>query len=735
MASLINEVNSAGPVQKNSPTQVESDNSARSRTVMSMLSGFANDCMTEWGFYPGMTQDMENLKVENAALRSENAALKKEHALMQGNIKKLWQDNEILDRSLKHAGPERDFFKDRAERYHYMLSINPDSLPAVCHNLEQEVERLRRQYAALTSTTERLVNDGLALGVLSKSEPSPDDSSLNVHYKRPQLITTQARVPHSNVPQHMNGNLNAHAPSQISPVLQQPVYISSQSQQPSPTLPIHHQSYNSVHISSQIASQPQSMVHRIPNNRLVNVVTPVDQRRHSLPPVERVADTSTSPQSLHQSNMIPHNPLHLHLHTNARPHSHPQLQSRSQPSSMTPSTSPNLSAHSQRSASLPHPHSQVQMVPQSRSAPVENQLSIPQHSIPSNSQVMHSFVQTSPLTPTAQNMPDIRVPTNIYPPAGPSMLSQQASASPLSPSSVTHNVPLSAPSSSGELMSAPVQEARIINKKPIQGSAPPTPPQSDKSLSPEQEQYSTLPPPIPIRQTLKRAGKDEGIPESSSKRMRLDVTETVTEPIQSMLPPSEAATVARTAEFMVQDTIGSSQTEIGDVIVKSSDLQAARPSAKAQTLEPAAEDVVTTVQDELASTSVTFASAQLRVENVDDNITKATESIYIDKPTGPVILAEENGQNEIHAEAEGSEEDGEDGEDEDEESCSEKEALEEVLKIEQSRSICTLCRARHERYPDKYTDAIFDLDTPTPVLVGHFITIHPAVWSRLRGAA
>ncbi|KAJ3751495.1 hypothetical protein DFH05DRAFT_195407 [Lentinula detonsa] len=348
---------------------------------------------------------------------------------------------------------------------------------------------------------------------------------------------------------------------------------------------------------------------------------------------------------------------------------------------------------------------------------------------------MHSFVQTSPLTPTAQNMPDIRVPTNIYPPAGPSMLSQQASASPLSPSSVTHNVPLSAPSSSGELMSAPVQEARIINKKPIQGSAPPTPPQSDKSLSPEQEQYSTLPPPIPIRQTLKRAGKDEGIPESSSKRMRLDVTETVTEPIQSMLPPSEAATVARTAESMVQDTIGSSQTEIGDVIVKPSDLQAARPSAKAQTLEPVAEDVVTTVQDELASTSPTFASAQLRVENVDDNTTKAPESIYIDKPTGLVILAEENGPNGIHAEAEGSEEDGEDGEDEDEESCSEKEALEEVLKTEQSRSICMLCRARHERYPDKYTDAIFDLDTPTPVLVGHFTTIHPAVWSRLRGAA
>ncbi|KAJ3997681.1 hypothetical protein F5050DRAFT_1901939, partial [Lentinula boryana] len=663
MASLSSAANSAGPVQKNSPTQVESDNSARSRTVMSMLSGFANDCMTEWGFYPEMAQDMENLKVENAALRSENAALKKDHAFMQGNIKKLWQDNEILDRSLKHAGPERDFFKDRAERYHYMLSINPVSLPAVCHNLEQEVERLRRQYSALTSTTERLVNDGLALGVLSKSEPSSDDLSLNVHYNRSQLITTQARATLSNVPQHMNVNLNAHVPPQISPVLQQPVYTSSQSQQPSPTLPVHHQSYNSVHIPSQIASQPQSMVHRTPNNRLVNVVTSVDQRRHSFPPVERVAGTSTSPQSLHQSNMNPHNPLHLHLHANARHHSHPQLQSRSQPSSMTPSTSPNPSAHSQRSASLPHSHSQVQMVPQSRSAPVENQLSI-QHSVPSNSQIMHSFVQTSPLTPTAQNMPNPTVRTNVYPPAGPSMLSQQVSASPPSPSTVTHNAPVSAPSSSGELMSAPVREARIINKKPIQGPAPPTPPQSDKSLSPEQEQYSTLPSPPLIRQTLKRAGIDEGIPESSSKRMRLDATELVIEPIESMLRPGEATTVARTAESMIQDAIGSSQTETGDVIVKSSDPQAARPSAKAQTLEPVAEDVVTTVQDESAPTSPTFASPQLRVENLDDNTTKTPKNIYTDKPTGPVISAEENGQNEIYAEAEGSEEDGEDEEDE-----------------------------------------------------------------------
>ncbi|KAJ3758880.1 hypothetical protein EV360DRAFT_82626 [Lentinula raphanica] len=184
MASLSSAIASAGAMRKtltsSSPTPA-SESSSRTHTVMSMLSECTNQCMTELGLYPGMKQDMEKLSVEinalrteNTNIRAENAALKNSYAAMQTNNQKLWQDNEVLDRSLKRVSLERDFYKERADRMQNLLSTNPQTLEGRCHEYQQQLDRLRRQYAVLTSTAERLVNDGLAIGVLVKSEPTPD---------------------------------------------------------------------------------------------------------------------------------------------------------------------------------------------------------------------------------------------------------------------------------------------------------------------------------------------------------------------------------------------------------------------------------------------------------------------------------------------------------------------------------------------------------------------------------
>ncbi|KAJ4469666.1 hypothetical protein J3R30DRAFT_2742099 [Lentinula aciculospora] len=787
MASPVNEASSAGVIQKNSPTQAESDNSARSRTVMAMLSGFANECMTEWGFYPGMAQDMEALKVENAALRTENttlrtegAALKQNHALMQADIEKLWQDNEVLDRTLKNLGPERDFFKDRAERYHVLLAQSPENLPAVCHNLQQEVERLRRQHAALLSTTERLVNDGLAIGVLVKSEPSSDDSSLNVHYKRLQIDTTQARVSLSNIPQQGNGisTIQAH---QMSPVhQQQPVFIRSQTQQPSSISTIHRQSTSSVHIPSQITSQPQFVAHRIPNNR-PEAMSPVDQRRHSVSSIspfvhERPVAGPLNPVQLLQSQYNVN--AHIHPQAGICAPSHSQLPSRSQPSSSPFTTSlhsSRITIPSQRSASSPHPlspyplsqvmmsqsqsasletsssrssivqshpalhssqHLQGHMIPPSRSAPLEHQSSrstIPQcHSVPPNGQPpqVQMIPQSSSAPPENQSLRS-SIPQNHSPPTKSQASSSTpntptASISPVSinsypqsatvmgpPSAVVHSTPAISRSFNGLPVSVPVCELQMVDKKPIQGPAPPTPPRSEKSLSPEQEHYTTLPSPILIREPLKRASMDEGVPASSSKRMRLDTGDVMSAPVQSIMPASPATVVPQSTEPMARDVTK-------DLTVPNP--QPAGEPAKARTLDPTEKDEVTTVQAETTSILLPLVPAVPYVEIMRDNAPlEAHNSTPIAGPSGSAIPAVGRNQDVDDAESE-----------EGDEELSEKEALEEVLKSEHSKNICNLCRARRDRYPDKYTDAIFDPDTPTSVLVGHFITTHPAVWKELR---
>lgn len=145
--------------------QADPDNATRVRTVMSMLSGFANECMQEWGCYPGMAQDMANLK-------NENLVLKQKLAQAGEDITRLWQDNETLDRNLKKVIPERD-------RFYGLLSQSPESHPAIILKLQQENSQIREQHAILISNTERLVNDGLALGVLLRTEPKASDGNLS----------------------------------------------------------------------------------------------------------------------------------------------------------------------------------------------------------------------------------------------------------------------------------------------------------------------------------------------------------------------------------------------------------------------------------------------------------------------------------------------------------------------------------------------------------------------------
>ncbi|KAJ3913848.1 hypothetical protein F5877DRAFT_71214 [Lentinula edodes] len=631
MASAINIASSEGTVGKNLPTQAESDNSARSRTVTTMLSGFANECLTERGFYPGMTQKLETLKAENVALRDENtalragnAALRNTQSSMETSMKRLQQDNEILDRALKSIGPEREF-KDRADRYHALFTASPEALPAVCHDLQQEVERLRRQYSALTSTTERFVNDGLALGVLVKIDNSPDDILLNFDYQRPP----QARAAPSNVDQNMH---------------QQQPYMNNRSATISDTS---HQSTGSVHLTSQTASQPQTFAHRTSNN-VSELMSPADQRRHYVPFISRITHerpvTSISMQGqVLQAQYYANAPQSNRVPAQVGIHSHSQPQPRSQPSTTCPYPSRTIT-HPQRSASSPHPSSQVQMISQGRPTPFEN---------------------------------------------------------------------LS--SSSSVRIAAQVHDVQIDHKKPIQRPAPSTP-QSDKSISPDWQRYPTLPPPLLIRTPLKRARIDN-VSLSPSKRMRLDGKEP-TAPVH----PAEAPTVPRGVELMVQDVVPSShlnQPVAGNIIVQSPDLKFAG----------------TTEKGKLASPSNSLASVEPHLENVEYPHSK----LMSDNPAGAVILNVGSRQTPNNAEVEGSEVDeaGRDKEgkeegdkDEDETGCTEKEALGEVLKLEHSGNVCKLCR-----YPDKYTDAVFDRDTPTSVLVSHFTTVHPAVWTRLRSSS
>ncbi|KAJ3837799.1 hypothetical protein F5878DRAFT_725810 [Lentinula raphanica] len=739
MASLSSAIASAGAMRKtltsSSPTPA-SESSSRTHTVMSMLSECTNQCMTELGLYPGMKQDMEKLSVEinalrteNTNIRAENAALKNSYAAMQTNNQKLWQDNEVLDRSLKRVSLERDFYKERADRMQNLLSTNPQTLEGRCHEYQQQLERLRRQYAVLTSTAERLVNDGLAIGVLVKSEPTPDDTSFNVHFKAPTLNAVQAPAIQLTMP--VNGTPTAQV-SQIPPFHQQPAYTGNKNQQSAPPgLMHHHPASSATHIPPQMATQSQSLPHRVPSLRL-NATTSVDQRRSSLPtisPIERIAvSTSTSAPTLHP--VLSNTQHSVRGHTQiTRPYPHPQSQLRSQTSPISPMTQ-YPSAQTQPSISSPHPHHQGQMSSQTRTSPLDNQLSHSMNSqnrsLPSNSQMM----QASPSTPSALYMPISGVQPNPYPQAAHSpVLPQPSFTSSMGPPNLVHSAPASVTSFKKESISIPSQELQSSDKKFVQGPPPPTPPQSDKSLSPEQDSCPTLSPPILPREPLKRSSIDEDLPASPSKRARFDTN----------------------AE---EDKVASSQSVISALADAPMSQSENSLDQGAQAIEPMTSDVIMKVEVATAKVEDETAKVEDETAKVEDETAKVEDETTSDPPTSITAAnssmencapskdlasksdhaVEGNSQKDDNTEAAKSED--EDDEAEDEEGCTESEALEELLKSEGSMNICNLCRARRVRYPHQYTDdVIFDSHTPTSVLVSHFTTIHPSVWNRLRGTS
>ncbi|KAJ3911114.1 hypothetical protein F5877DRAFT_86456 [Lentinula edodes] len=592
--------------------------------------------------------------------------------------------------------------------------------------------------------------------------------SLNVDYQRPPQA--RAAAP-SNVDQNM---------------YQQQPYMNNRSLIISDTS---HQSTGSVHLTSQTASRPQTFAHRTSNNAS-EVMSLANQRRHSVPSIspfahERPVIGISMPGQVLQAQYNANAPQSNRVPAQVGIHSHSQPQPRSQPSTTCPYPSPTIT-HPQRSASSPHPSSQVQIISQGHPTPFENcssrskiplshsvpsniqstqlrmnrqshsaplktqssRSSVPPHNrlspmiplehtasletqlsrpstphsypVPANNQSIRSYASSNRVSPS-QSAQNPRIFSNVHQSNPSTVLQSVSRMGP--PSTVVYHTPVPVSSSSDVHIAAQVHDVQIDDKKPIQGPAPPTPPQLDISLSSDQEQYPTLPSPPLIRTLLKRAPSiNEGVSLSPSKRMRLDRKEPT-----ALVHSAKAPTVPRGVEPMVQDVVPSphlNQLVAGNIIFQSPNLGFAGITEK----------------DQLVSPLNALALVEPHLENVED----PQSNLMSDNPSGTMISNVGSCQTVNNGEAEGSEvneagrdkEGKEDGdEDEDETSCAEKEALGEVLKLEHSGNICKLCRSRHDRYPDKYTDAAFDRDTPTSVLVSHFTTVHPAAWSRLRGSS
>ncbi|KAJ3722587.1 hypothetical protein C8R42DRAFT_47492 [Lentinula raphanica] len=503
----------------------------------------------------------------------------------------------------------------------------------------------------------------------------------------------------------VNGTPTAQV-SQIPPFHQQPAYTGNKNQQSAPPGPMHHHPASSAtHIPPQMATQSQSLPHRVPSLRL-NATTSVDQRRLSLPtisPIERIAvSTSTSAPTLH--SVLSNTQHSVRGHTQiTRPYPHPQSQLRSQTSPISPMTQ-YPSAQTQPSISSPHPHHQGQMSSQSRTSPLDNQsshsMNSQNRSLPSNGQMM----QASPSTLSALYMPISGVQANSYPQVAHSpVLPQPSFTSPMGPPDLVHSAPASVTSFKKESISMPSQELQSSDKKFVQGPPPPTPPQSDKSLSPEQDSCPTLSPPIFVREPLKRSSIDEDLPASPSKRARFD---TNTE----------------------EDKLASGQSVISALANAPMDQGANSLDQGAQAIEPMASDVImkvatAKVEDETAKVEDETAQVEVEDETTSDSpasITAANSSMENGAPSKDLHsksdhAVEGNSQKDDNTEAAKSED--EDDEAEDEEGCTESEALEELLKSEGSMNICNLCRARRVRYPHQYTDdVIFDSHTPPQYL-------------------
>ncbi|KAE9409987.1 hypothetical protein BT96DRAFT_931478 [Gymnopus androsaceus JB14] len=597
--------------------QVDPESAARARTVNSMLSGFANEFLQELGCHPNV-----NMAQEMASLKEENAALKQQMLQAKADISRLWQDNEALDRRLKRVVPQRD-------HYYSLLLQSPSSLSAICLKLEEENARIRMQHHALVQNTQRLVEDGLSLGVLLKTDAKSGDgqsTAMNVHFRRPQQVSQSDHHSHYQQPPTLHA-----VPSQV------PINRGQQSRQPQrihenarrQPLPSH-----SVQVITQQApSQPQYVAHR--SNSTAG--SPAEQKYLPTP----------SPTVHQQTFQTPAQVAHFQQFDNTQqqhhsPNHHPQLGAHRQPQppfrSVTVPHSIQGINHPKRSLSSPHPLSQIQVPPPSLSVPLESQaLGLP---------IPHRHTAS----PESQSPLDAQILNTAY--ARPIAPVEQSQAS------GNHDMSVVVPARSER-----TSDLEVIL---VDGPAPPTPPQSVKSLSPEQEYCTVFP--EPRKRGSVDMEDDDATRRGSPKRMRRDEPAVVDTPVQSTsLRICEEAAVVHDVH-MEQD-----------VVAKEREAAADPPTAAASATEP--------------------------VANVE---TAATPAVVAPEVPQSVVTSAGSHQTDGNAQAEGS-----DDEEEDEEEETKEDAIEELFIHERSKRICTLCRERSKRDGDKHTDTFFERDTST----------------------
>ncbi|KAF9076987.1 hypothetical protein BDP27DRAFT_711013 [Rhodocollybia butyracea] len=322
-------------------------------------------------------------------------------------------------------------------------------------------------------------------------------------------------------------------------------------------------------------------------------------------------------------------------HMQSRRSSHPQIQQ--EPRSR--SHSPFRPALTQRSSSSPHPLSQVQMPPQQQSAPFETQMQ------------RHS-VQSQPA------------------PEGLHLLSHALQPIPIDLLSPTEHLQ---PPSTSDAQIAPASAPSGNTEKSIAGPAPPTPPRSIKSLSPEQEQHHCLP--FTRAQPMKRGSIDMDYDakeeDMSSKRMRLE-------------DGSGHAIDSHLSE-VVQEVSAMQGIEQGRTPLT--------PTAPGWPAERTPEGVAQ-VQD-VQSSECTEYMEQDASNKKEDFVTDDLMNVP-SKPSQSMVA-----QGRSDGEGPGTPGSGEDQADENEaegesddesEGNPEAEALEVVLKLEDSKKFCTLCR-------------------------------------------
>ncbi|KIK67811.1 hypothetical protein GYMLUDRAFT_794551 [Collybiopsis luxurians FD-317 M1] len=501
---------------------------------------------------------------------------------------------------------------------------------------------------------------------------------------------------------------------------------------------------NAVYPSTQSPSQPQHMAHRSQQNR-VSSGSPV--RQH-------FSQTGVASQPGTQA-FIPTQAQLLVSHKNTQQHSHshtqPGVRLPQHPSfsSSATTTQPIMRGSQQRSASLPHPLSQVQAPPQSHSESQRPRPAIFQNSsVPS---LPSRFVSSPvPSSPVAQSPPNNHHwnPTLPQPPPA------------SSPYPAIHN-PAAAPESS----QVSVTEVQALEKSSVPGRAPPTPPQSDKSLSPEQEHDLRLPAtPLVIRPEPHKRGSTEMEPgdegrQSSPKRIRLHGGIAQHQPgvnldgwtnVRPLREPDDAQMTGSRGRSNQQGTDGDAQRspramislepmtvdkEVIDLTapvtpsLAGGEEQAAQV-AKAQEKEEVIEPPVTVIEGRFNGAFVPVPeAAPTSIAIVSEASTSAAED------AAPATADQRNAvdQAEDSESDDDSDDSDDDSEDSDTQGRSERSSARFLLKSKAGRKVCRLCRTRVKKYPGQYEHTIFDRDTPLLVLVGHFSRVHTTAWCKLRG--